>query len=473
LALVWLVLLVPSAAEETAGQPQIQTRRITGSFRTLIELEQDDLSGTDLDAGAYLRLNVYPFVNEHSLFHFYGRLRFDLDGESPTDDALKGSDQRIFQAYLELRQWPRPLDIRLGRQWVHEVEGVYLDGCRFDVALRHNLGLTLFGGRPASAYSSRQHQYLVGGRASFSPFKATTLRLTGVRSDEDHPEANDQIGFHVSQTLWKTCRLYGDYKILNTRDKEIRLGGNGLIPAIQLELRGSYYHRLNRIPNPRKDDVEARYFSDYFLLLDSVETLDRYALSATKYLGEHFAVGGGFSVTSIKGKENPTNRESEHYFVSFQVFHLPIKRLTFSVDANLAKASFSNHDETLFTDVFGQQEEVTTTIKQDDQSFFITGQVDYQFSKAFRASVGSAYGDFDFERVMRSDQQVLETVPRSFLFTSDGEKFITRTYFVELDYKLNVNWSTRLLIEYNHSKINTGSDPDDYGRVVSSILYRF
>jgi hypothetical protein len=123
--------------------------------------------------------------------------------------------------------------------------------------------------------------------------------------------------------------------------------------------------------------------------------------------------------------------------------------------------------------VFGQQEEVTTTIKQDDQSFFITGQVDYQFSKAFRASVGSAYGDFDFERVMRSDQQVLETVPRSFLFTSDGEKFITRTYFVELDYKLSVNWSTRLLIEYNHSKINTGSDPDDYGRVVSSILYRF
>jgi hypothetical protein len=261
--------------------------------------------------------------------------------------------------------------------------------------------------------------------------------------------------------------------MLNNSSKELRLGGNGVIEPIQLQLRGSYYNRLNRTPTPKRDDIEGRYLSDYFLLLNGVEKLDRYTLNATKYLGESLAVTGGIAVTRIRGDENPTNRDAEHYFFSVQLFDLCLKRLTFSVDANWARAELSSRSMTLFKDVDGSEEEITTIIRQEDKSFFITGQVDYFFPIGLKAAVGSAYGDFDFDRSMQSSQPVLETLPRSFLATADGDRFITRTYFVELDYKFNRKWSSRLLLEYSHSKINTGSDPDGYGRIVSSILYRF
>jgi hypothetical protein len=193
----------------------------------------------------------------------------------------------------------------------------------------------------------------------------------------------------------------------------------------------------------------------------------------TKYLGESLAVTAGIAVTRIRGEENPTNRDSEHYFLSLQLFDLFMKRLTFSADVNCARAKLSSRSKTLFKDLDGSEEEITTIINQEDQTFFITGQVDYSFPIGLKAAVGSAYGDFDFDRSMESNQPVLETLPRSFLATADGDRFITRTYFVDLDYKFNKSWSSKLLLEYNHSKINTGSDPGDYGRIVSSILYRF
>jgi hypothetical protein len=468
-----LCFLASSAAAQVPTPVQPEPQRITGSFRTIFDLEQDEISGTDLDLANYLRLDVRPFLGERTLFHFYGRLRFDLDHESTEDKALKNSNQCIFQAFLELHQSPRPLDIRLGRQWVPEVDGAYLDGGRLDFPLGHDLGVILFGGRPASPYSSGDHQYLAGGRLSFTPFKSTTFWLSGLRSDEGDPNSNDQIGFHINQNIWRVCNLYGDYKFLNNRSKALRIGGNGVIQPFQLELRGSYYNRINRTPTPKRDDVDGRYFSDYFLLLNSVEELDSYTFNATKYLGESLAVTAGIAVTRIRGEENPTNRDSEHYFFSLQLFDLFMKRLTFSVDVNCARARLSNRSKTLFKDLDGSEEEITTIIKQDDQTFFITGQVDYSFPIGLKAAVGSAYGDFDFDRSMESNQPVLETLPRSFLATADGDRFITRTYFVDLDYKFNKSWSSKLLLEYNHSKINTGSDPGDYGRIVSSILYRF
>jgi hypothetical protein len=115
------------------------------------------------------------------------------------------------------------LDIRLGRQWVPEVDGAHLDVGRVDSPLAHDFGIILFGGRLASPYSSEDHQYMVGGRLSITPFKSTALWLTGLRSDEDDPNSNDQIGLHIGQNLWRVCNLYGDYEILNNRSKALPL----------------------------------------------------------------------------------------------------------------------------------------------------------------------------------------------------------------------------------------------------------
>lgn len=461
---------LPVKAEDTEDSRLVD---FEGSYRAVFDYEQDEIDGDDLDFKQYLRLNLHPFFHEKAAFHFYGRVRADIDSDTVTDKALSQSDHRVFQAYAELDGMPARTRVRLGRQWIHEVEGVHVDGARAEVMDWSGVDFMAFGGRAVSAYSSTEGHEVIGGAAGYRPFRGALLRLTGVWNDEENPITDDEVGLYWLQRVGETSRFHADYKILNRRGKEFRLGASTFIPAWQTELLGNYYRRVNRSPIPERDDVFGRRFSEFHTLLGEVEELDRYGLTGTRYFADRFALSGGCSLIDIRGRENPANRDTERYFLAFHFYDLLLEHMDVSITGNYIHAELESQ-ETQTVEYTGEQ--VTKEYERDEETFLITGEARYRISPAARVSVGSAYGDFDFSSSVDLDQaysqEFLDT-QLGWLVSGLGGRFITRTYFAEFRWRIRKELTARFLAELDHSKISANNDTDDYVRLVTGLTYTF
>lgn len=472
-----LSLVSASAIAALFTIPENTLDRINGSIRTVMEYEEDEINESDLDISSYLRFDVQRLFDDRLSFHFYGRYRQDLDGRTANDKALNRSQRRIFQAYFDFDDSSFPFLVRAGRQWVHEASNVYIDGLLLKMDWLDTLRLTVFGGIPVPAYSASASDLLYGGRIDYQPFSKTRFSVTAVRSDDNNPNVNDHIGLRIEQGLGQSARVYYYQSFLNKREQDLQLGGSVYINRLQMQLQFSYYRLLSRTPRPDRDDIDGRYFSRFALILDQMQQLERYNFTATKYFGEHFAASGGFYFTRIREKENPTNRDSNHYFVSLQFFDILIKNLNFSIAANRVTTNASLRSSELVSDSqLGQPSTdivVFTTARQDDDTYFITGELEYAFRKGLTAGLGASYGSYEFDRALSSTQPVSDQVLSSLRVTDDGQTFITRSYFARTQWKINRQWALRLFAEYNRSKINSGVSADDYWRFVGSVNYRF
>jgi len=90
----------------------------------------------------------------------------------------------------------------------------------------------------------------------------------------------------------------------------------------------------------------------------------------------------------------------------------------------------------VFTD-HDRSTSVITRTRQDDETLFVTGEFEYVFFKGLTGTIGISYGDFDFDRAMTTNRAVTDQLPPSLLASHIGERFITRTYFAEADWKIN------------------------------------
>jgi len=462
-------------AEPTASTENPYPLGVDGSLRFLSEFEEGTTTQDDYDFSTYLRLELDPLFHEKASFYFYGRSRIDFDSESDIDDALEESDHRIFQSYLSLKDIPKPFGLRLGRQWIHEVEGVHLDGLRFDVKKWGDFDFMGFAGRPVSEYTSTDSEQVYGGEIRYRPFRNALFRLTIVRSDEDHPIIDDHIGIHWVQKFWNRVRVYGDYKALNRRSKDFRIGASTFLEPLALDLHGNYYRRVNRTPKPGTDDVEGRRFSEFYQLLGTTERLERYGFRATRYFNDQYAISGGLSVINILDKETPSHRESERYFLTFHIYNFLISNLQLSIDGNYVKARFDSENSYTSTSTLGD-EILTSEIKREEEVFVFSGQLEYQVHKDLKVALGSSYGDYDFSSSVNTSQAFNDYFlndGRDLLFSGLGGRFITRTYFAEMRWKIKKDLNAKILAEWDHSKLSANIETEDFARIVASVDYRF
>jgi len=186
-------------------------------------------------------------------------------------------------------------------------------------------------------------------------------------------------------------------------------------------------------------------------------------------------VSAGFSLVEIRGEENPSNRDTERYFGSVHWYDLFVRNLEASITGSWVRAEL-NGEETYTVDYAGGSEEVTKSYEREEDAFVVTGEVGYRFSRALRASVGSAYGDYDFDSNLDLDQAYSDeflAADRGYLVSGLGGRLITRTYFVEAWWKLRERLSARWLLEWDHSRISVNTETDDYVRLLSSVTYSF
>ena len=437
------------------------------------ENERED----DVDFSTHLRMKMGADLwGRRVSFVFNGRSRFDLDhGSSDRDRAFeKRTDQRVFQAFIETPdRWPGGTGIRLGRQWMHEIENVHLDGLRFSMKNEAS-DLMIFGGRPVSEFSSTSSDYVYGGQIRWFPFDSE-LRLYALVNDEDE-YVNDQTGIGFSRSfLQRRVRANGDLKFLNGRGREIRGGVSSFIPSVNTDLSAHYYQRLYR-SDP--DEIAGdRVFSDFFRILTQRQRLQQLNLSFTKYL-DSLAFGFGGNAT-IVNNDDAGNRDAIHVYLNLHVFDFIKKDLALLLQANFVRQTFSSRQS---YDINGASGTIDTESR--DHTYGASGQLDYQMNRDTRFSTGIAYSTwdfssdadplvgFDFTEAASSPIGVLTNTPE--LLSQDlGGEYITRTWFFECKKRFEEKWELRLRASYDRSTLSNNIGSHGYIQAVLRLTRRF
>ena len=465
-ALVLLCVPVQVSAKESADLSHSGNAVYTVRYD---ENERED----DFDLSAHLRTkkDIMLYGQRLSLV-FNGRLRTDLDsGKSDRDQAFEEkTDERIYQAYLETKNKGGGR-IRLGRQWVHEIENTYIDGLHFS-GKNDKVDFTVFGGRAVSEFSSTSSHYVYGGRTRL--FRGDyEIRLHFILNDED-PYVNDQVGVGFSRSLWdRQAHAYGDVTFLNNRGRRLRLNLSAFISAFNLDVSARYYERLNRSrPDETSDD---RIFSEFFRILNTAQKQRQLGLTLTKYFDD-FALGGGLNVTSVDDS-NPGNRKAIHGYVNLHFFDFFVKDLVLLLQANAIRNKFSEQ----YAQDFGGPSSITDA-EGRDKTLSLSGQFDYRISRHTRIAAGVSYSDYDFFSSINTGQifteeamsvhGALTNVPH-LLYQDLGGSFIVRSYFVRLRTPLGPKWEVRLRLGYDQGGLSKNAASRGYKRFLFRLTRRF
>ena len=427
----------------------------------------------DIDASTHLRIKNNFTLNEREVsLVFNGRLRADLDsGDSDRDLALeKQTDVRVFQAYAEVNQLRSPIaSFRIGRQWMHEIENVHIDGIRLTTD-NQIANYTIFGGRPVSEFSSTKSHFIFGAQARFSG--KFNLRLNYL-ANHGGQQVNKQVGVVLSRRLLNNrVNVYGEYKCLNGKGQELRLSMSAFIPSINTDLSARYFQRSNR--NNYAEIADDRIFSDYYRILGSAQKLQQSELTLTRYFNR-FALGAGVNKTDINDSD-PGNRKSIHSYVSLHVFDVIKEGVNLQLQASRVEQEFSDRYVYNVNGTDG-----ITEIASRDKTRFASGEIEYRPHRDLRVSVGVAFSKFNFlssldPNVVLTDSAmspigVLTNTPH-LLIQDLGGHHIVRTSYVRLRKRLTPDWEVRLRVQYDHGEISNNLESQGYRRMLLRFVRR-
>ena len=435
------------------------------------ENERED----DFDFSTYLRTRTGVTLRERKVsLVFNGRLRTDLDsGSSDRDRAFEArTDKRIFQAYLDTKDWwPWASGIRIGRQWVHEIESIHMDGIRFSTK-SDKANFMVFGGRPVSEFSAVSSHHVYGGQMRLL-VGGLDIPLHFLLNDEDR-YVNDQAGIGFSRGLWnRQAHAYGDYTLLNGRGRELRAGISSFVSAFNMDVSARYYQRLTE--SGSDETADDRIFSEYFRILNTSRRLRQLDLTLTKYFSR-FAVGGGLNVTAVD-RDDSGNRKATHRYVNLHVFDFLANDLSLLLQANIARQQF---DSQYAYNIQGSAG--ATDTRGRDETFSVSGQLDYRADRDTRVSAGVSWSDYDFSSSVNPNviftqeameaHGVLTNVPH--LLTQDlGGDFIVKTYFLRLRKRFASGWEAQLRMSYDRGGLSRNIGNRGYKRVLLRLTRRF
>ncbi len=468
-----LLCLTQAPVSSAQGLDTLFSADQSGKLTFTFDYDQNERENDfDFSIGARTEMDTTLYGRQISLV-FNGRSRFDMDhGSSDRDRAFEArTDQRVFQAFIDTPTFGES-GIRLGRQWIHEIENVHLDGLRFSMK-NNKSDLIVFGGRPVSEFSSISSDYVYGGQFRLLP-SDSEWRLYFLLNDEA-PYVNDQTGIGFSHSLWqRRARVYGDFTLLNGRGRELQLGTLAFIPAIKTDLSARYYQRLQK-SRATIDLADDRIFSEYFRILGAAQRLHQFDLTVTKYFNT-FAVAGGWNVTAVDNDDSGS-RNAMHAYFNLHIFDFIKKDLALLLQANVVRQKF---DSQYSYDIAGSSG--TVGAESRDVNFGGSGQIDYRMNRDTRFSIGTSYSNYDFSsqadphviftEAASSPIGVLTNVPE--LLSQDlGGNFIIRTWFFEFRKRLTSKWEIRLRTSYDRSTLSRNIGSRGYKQAFLRLTRRF
>lgn len=369
--------------------------------------------------------------------HFLGRLTEDLDGntdrgrfyvfDNVTDTYKSNANGRLYHAYLDIHRLPVLEKIRLGRQLLYDTPAfAAFDGGLLETRELWDLKLQLggYGGVPVHLFESSpegdvlagvyaQARPWKGGRARFDWMRARDRATLGVNSD-------DLFGAALWQNLGEYLQLHGQYTFLEERSRDVQVRGTFQQPDWDFKIQGSYYELLE----PQRD--LALEFDPFFSVAFDQFPYRQTRWLASKGLGEHFLIEGGFDLRRLRnpGDEGSFNRDFERYFITPSVRDFPLKGLSASLTGEL----WESRGRDLWS---------------------AGADLSYQFNDRLKASIGTYYSLYKYD------------------YFANREWDHVQTYYFKISTKWTRNLKTDLDYEYEDDEF------DEYHHLRLGLIWSF
>lgn len=352
---------------EEKAAPKPKKIFVTGSVLNRYRLRAT--SGLrDHEMDTIVGININDPVIDHWSGSFQVGGKFDLNGGEHNalsgiyDTFSENEIPRIYYGYMDIRKYKPISHIRIGRQHIYEMEHFYFDGALFETMPIYGFTFTVFGGAPVHMYENKWGSdfgdWTAGGMVQWQPIVRLRFRFDyGYTKDDQAPyfgaAGSTQKDSYLSWSTWydvnKAKTIFFASRITSFAD-QLRDAGAQIdftFPKRRLVVRARVY-RLLQGYDIRVIDWDA------FHIAGTYQPYTEVFASATKELGDKFAVDVGFSKRILDEKQTVSafNHGFDRGFMTVSSFGVPWKGLNLSITGDFYRGEDSSYQNNSFAASF-------------------------------------------------------------------------------------------------------------------------
>ena len=382
-----------------------------------------DAEGSDYDATFFTNITIRDLIKDVLDFKLSGWGRWDIGRHDAFDRALDRKRVRLSEAYFDLRNLGPVSRLRIGRQYLYEVDSLHFDGATLKLLEERPLSFFFFGGRPVSYYESAGGDWLAGGGALWRPswrtrhqFDLYLLREAG--------EFFALSGWRWNQVWGEGWRTNSRLRFIGADVRDFRLFATKYFERLSLGLDVDYY--LQPRARDFEDELRTRGLSTFGRLFGSRVRNHRLGINLSKSLGLDWMVQFGASARDRIGSDDEdsfTAIASNHAYISVSRFNAWISDL----DLTFAFNRIDNENDNLYS---------------------FTGEANYRPNDRWAFSLGSSYSRYKIDPI---------DFPTGLNGQDDLELFLkdirTLSYFFEVRWRPSKRYDLRAEVAWEDTDV--------------------
>ncbi|OGQ07520.1 MAG: hypothetical protein A3G32_01190 [Deltaproteobacteria bacterium RIFCSPLOWO2_12_FULL_40_28] len=385
---------------------------------------------SDHDADTLLTLNIGDSSYQKVTGALQTGYHFELNGDqgAPLNSIYDTFDSRavgrFYYGYANIQKVGLFEQARVGRQYKYDFESLYFDGVSVESNPYYGIRLSTYAGIPVHLFENQfgwnEGDWLVGSALSWTPIKQIRVRF-----DQVHLKDN-AAAFRMSQadqeddlfggTLWvdilKNWDAAARFTSFSDQTRDLTLESKLRFAKQDLRI-GMKVFRLLEGYDIRVPEL------DTYSIAGTYKPFTEYAINATKGLGKHFFLDGGFNWRKLDDSQTASafNHGYKRGFLSVTSSDIPVKNLSLTATGDY----YHGEDNDLSDNYFGGSFSAL-------QSFF---------KKRLILSGGTAYYLYRFN------------------FATGSESNDVQTYFAKVEGKLTKELKAKTSYEFEHNDINS------------------
>lgn len=408
--------------------------------------------GSDVDIYESLRLNYGSSRSDKMSGFLFGSLREDIDDpgsvfRSIDDTYDKTIHGRLYELYGHVRDVGVVEDVRVGRQYLNDVEDLHFDGVHVGFRPFKGVRMASYGGIPVHLFeSSSDGDWIAGASAEYKPVDGSAIRLDYISSNDDGKGSADSHDNLVVLSAWHRVRpwwnMYARYSRLDSLSRDVRIRSSWNFTDINLDVQLSYYKQAQLL------DEFTIEFDEFVPLLNGYEPYDQYTVDVYKGMGANMGISLGVSLRELKDEsgEGAFNHDYERYYVTYSVYDYPVKGVTVSVT--------------------GEDYE---TAGDDVQSLSL--DISKDIDGGMKVSLGTYYSLYKFDTSIASELIRRDDLTNNRFFSDaalkEGERDNVRSYYIKVKREIYNRWE--ITGKYEIERF----DSDTYHTVTTGLRLRF
>lgn len=426
--LLTALLLMLSMGNEGTAEEKKFFELFSGSFHNRYRLRSTG-GVSDHDAETLFTLNIGDSSWQKITGALQAGAHFELNGDqgAPLNSIYDTYDSnavgRLYYGYVNFQKI-KPLElVRVGRQHNYDFESLYFDGVSLDTNPYYGVRLSAYAGIPVHLFENQfgwdQGDWLVGSTLSWTPIQKIRIRFDHVHLKDSTTafritqadQEDDLFGGTVWADILENWEASARFTSFSDQVRDLTLESKVRFPKQDLRL-GLRAFRLLEGYDIRVPEL------DSYSLAGTYQPYTEWGIQATKGLGKHFLLDGGFSWRLLDDRQTASafNHGYKRGFLSVSSSDIPFKNLSLTVAGDY----YHGEDSTLRNNYFGGSFSAA-------QSFF---------KKRLIVSGGTAYYLYRFN------------------FATGNESQDVQTYFAKVEGKLTKKLKAKTGYEFEHNDTN-------------------